>query len=321
MNRRKFLLMSAAGVAAAPLISTLAWSPATAFAAETRVADTVRFGAYANGAPYPCTNHYNLEATVGPIKQMSWFVNWSVGFPRAAAETKPAGYELLVAWMPILNGGAAVPFSQILAGQWDSYITKFLTDAGNYGHRVAIRFAHEMNLGTMVWSVGRGGPSSTDEFIAVWRYIYGIKQRLNLANVTWHFSIANADKDPANPAERYWPGSAYVDAVGADLYAGWDGRPLITANKLITPSYNRLNALGPTLPYWIHELGCRQTTATEAYSKSQWHTDLFTLPTSTFPNLKNIVFFSKSREQDWRLDSSPEVTATVRSLLATRAII
>lgn len=317
MNRRKFLTFGAAAVAAAPFISVLDWNPTPAAAAGVRLVDTVKFGAYATDEPYPdAQSHYNLEAKVGPLNQMSWFVNFSANFPKAAIEAKARGKELLIAWMPILNGGVAVKFSEILAGRYDAYITQFITQAKAYGYPVTLRFAHEMNLGKLVWSVGKGGPTSTDEFIAVWKYIYAIKQRLAATNVSMAWCISNADLDLANPAERYWPGAAVVDKMGFDTYSGWDGRPLTTPTKLIKPNYDRLTALSPVLPILICELGCRATTAGEAYTKSQWYTDLFAM--TGMPNLTNIYFFSKSKEQDWRLDSSPEVTTTVRNLLATR---
>lgn len=284
----------------------------------TGLVDTVaRFGVYASPEPYPdCQAHYDLEASVGPLRQMSWFVNFSADFPRATTETKARGYELLIAWMPTLNGNVAIPFADILAGRWDAYITRFLTAAGAYKYPVALRFAHEMNLGKAPWSVGRGGSRSTDEFIAVWRYLYALKEGIGAPNVSMVWCIANVDLDPANPAEKYWPGSDVVDKTGFDTYSGWAGHPLTAPTKLLRPNYDRLMALCPSRPIWVCELGCRATTTGEVYSKSQWFNDLFAV--TGMPNLTHVVFFSKNKEQDWRLDSSPDVAVTVRDLLRTR---
>jgi hypothetical protein len=282
---------------------------------DVPLSKTARWGAYATPEPYPdCRAHYALEDLVGgPLQLMSWFVQWNRDFPHATIESKAKGYDLLIAWQPIVNG-KAIPFHDILAGHWDDYIVRFLVAAKTYGRQVTLRFCHEMNLGKAPWCVGKGGPTSTAEFIAVWQHVFDLKGTLDAPNVQMLWCIA--ENDGPIPADDYFPGLEYIEKVGFDAYSGFTTPGWKDPAELLRPSYQRLSKIAPRRPIWVCEIGCRQPSGFEQHDKAQWYNELFNL--TGMAGLTNICFFNSDKEQDWRVNSSAAVLAAVREGLASR---
>jgi hypothetical protein len=312
LHRRAFLTLGLAAGAAAVTVDR--WPTSHP---GPPLSQTARWGAFATPEPYPdCSAHYELEALVGgPLQLMSWFVQWNMDFPRAAVETKAKGYDLLIAWEPIVNG-QAIPFADILTGHWDAYIMRFLLAAKAYGHQVTLRFCHEMNLGKAPWCVGRGGPASTSEFVAVWRRVFNLKATMDAPNVQMLWCIAEGD-GPI-PADEYFPGLDYVEKVGFDVYSGYTAPGWKEPAQLLRRPYERLSRLAPKRPVWVCEIGCRQPARFERHDKAEWYTKLFNV--TGLAGLTNICFFNSDKEQDWRVNSSAAVLSAVREGLAARPI-
>ena len=105
---------------------------------------------------------------------------------------------------------------EIADGRWDGYITKWAKDVARYPNiKVYIRFAHEMN-GT--WYPWNHHPRA---YIAMWRHVVGIFRTLHVNNAKFVWSasagmgIHRARWEPH--MRSYWPGSAYVNVVGATV--------------------------------------------------------------------------------------------------------
>ena len=81
----------------------------------------------------------------------------------------------------------------------------------------------------------------------------------------------------------------------------------------IAPMYRRLMRIDTRSPISLGEIGCMTTGAPVGQSKATWMTGLFT--TTRFPRLSNVVFFDANKEHDWRITSSPDVTAVCRRYL------
>lgn len=281
------------------------------------LAQTANWGAFAAPEPFPdCSAHYALEHALGQsLPTMSWFVTFAQDFPSAAADAKARKYKLLIALMPIIDG-VPVQFSAVLDGSWDAYLIRFFTAAKSYGHAVNVRFAHEMNLGKHPWSVGQGGPSSVSEFIATWKYVYRLQKRVCGAdsNVQLIWCISTAEG--AIPTEQYFPGIEYIDKTGFDAFSGSTPAGWTEPRALLEPTTTRLKRLAPGRPIWVCELGCREPSPGESRSKAQWITDLFDL--TGLAALTHIIWFSKLKEEDWRLTSSPAVQSAASRGLAQR---
>lgn len=84
---------------------------------------------------------------------------------------------------------------------------------------VQLSMAHELNGNWYPWSVKSGQQANV---IAAWRRFHGIVQsdlvaKGRNAKVTINF---NAEDVGAPARESYWPGDAFVDIVGVDVYDG-----------------------------------------------------------------------------------------------------
>jgi hypothetical protein len=93
------------------------------------------FGAYAADAPWPDPHpHYVLERELGVrLQTMSWFLSMDTGWPvEQAAAAAASGHDLLICLEPRCDDGEAVPFTSILAGEWDEQLEALLTGAATY---------------------------------------------------------------------------------------------------------------------------------------------------------------------------------------------
>ncbi|RYF05883.1 MAG: hypothetical protein EOO40_09860 [Deltaproteobacteria bacterium] len=284
-----------------------------------------QFGVYAPPAPFPNADaHYDFERLVGrKIPLMSWFSNWSLGMPKAAEQAAASGHQLMICWLPQLNGGAPVKFQDILDGWWDDYITDFFTAAGRHPKNVTIRFGHEPNLGLYPWSANHQTAClSAEQYRATWVYLWRLLDRLDLhPKVQLMWCMATSDKGGI-PMEAYWPGWQYVGKMGIDIYNGHGAKRWWEARQLIKPWYDRFLNLG-SQPIWIAELGCREPSIDEVsqpadptQSKGDWMSNLFAL--EEFPRITHTAFFQAVRANDWRVDSSPAALRVVREGLARR---
>jgi mannan endo-1,4-beta-mannosidase len=289
--------------------------------------DQAVWGGYASTQPYPdCTAHFELERLLGVrLQWMSWFFNWSVPWPTVGGQqAADGGYDILLAWQPRLDRRRVI-FADVLAGEYDDYLTRFFTMAAAHPGQVMIRLAHEMNGTGYPWALGyRGengsGVSSTTEFVDTWRYVVDFQRRVGGDNVRFQWCIMTADRGGV-PAERFYPGDDHVDTLGMDVYNGYDGWQ--EPRAAISFTYRRLAAINSHMPLWISELGCREPRIREesgdgpipGKSKARWLETLFA--TTEFPRITNVNFFHAARAYDWRLNSSPDALETCRAALGS----
>ena len=98
---------------------------------------------------------------------------------------------------------------------------------------------HEFSGDWFWW--GKHGP---DAFKALWRLMYDDFTRTRrLDNLIWVLGWAGQNVDPS-----YYPGRAYVDVAGADIY--------VTDHGNLAPMFAQVKAIvGDTLPICLHENG------------------------------------------------------------------
>jgi hypothetical protein len=104
--------------------------------------------------------------------------------------------------------------NDIAAGSQDRYIARFARSLASFRGIVYVRYAHEMNGFWYPWSADAGA------YVRAWRQLVRIVRR-EAHNVRFVWSV-NPNLYEARPAwlrnvERYWPGAAWVDAVGATM--------------------------------------------------------------------------------------------------------
>ena len=121
-----------------------------------------------------------------------------------------------------------VSLSNIAAGKYDAYLSKYAVTVKAYHHPVILSFGHEMNGFWYSWGKGHSSPAA---FVAAWRHIVTVFRALGARNVTWMWTVNIIDtRNDRIPSPRpWWPGSSYVNWVGIDGYyqkSNWAFAPL-----------------------------------------------------------------------------------------------
>ena len=135
----------------------------------------------------------------------AYMVTWEPWAPVPAALGREAQYAV----QPAYSNAA------IAAGAWDAYIRSFARSVRDSGLTVYVRYAHEMNGNWYPWS------HDMTAFRSAWRHVVDLFRAEGATNARFVWSInPNLYQDQATViahAWHYWPGSAYVDVVGATM--------------------------------------------------------------------------------------------------------
>ena len=197
-----------------------------------------------------------------------------------------------------------VRLSDIAAGRYDAYITRFASAIRGYRRPIIVGFGHEMNAQWSAWGYRHVPPAT---FVAAWRHIVDIFRTVKVPNVTWLWTINVIDAHSHSlPPRRWWPGPKYVDWVGIDGYyrkPGW-----------------RFAALfGPTIKA-VHELTrdpilISETAVAPHAGKAEKIGNLFAGIRAY--GLLGLVWFDAVGHQDWRLNDHAAIDAFHRAARAT----
>ncbi len=196
----------------------------------------------------------------------------------------------------------------IYNGNYDTYITRWATDAKNWGHPFFLRFDHEMNGWWYPWGEGKTSTgaivngNSSGDYVKAWRHVHDIFSKVGATNVTWVWA-PNQVGNNSNYASlsSLYPGDSYVDWTALDVYnkySTWLGlNPLLTASGGITwlkNSYNLVLGVSPNKPMMLAEFASVEA-GDGGTKKGAWIKDALTtqIPTN-FPKVKAIVYMEWS---------------------------
>jgi mannan endo-1,4-beta-mannosidase len=103
----------------------------------------------------------------------------------------------------------------IANGKQDAYIRRFAADLAQYDGTVYLRYAHEMNGFWYPWS------KDAVSYRRAWRRVVRLFREADARNVRFLWSV-NPNLYGTLPqlmksVRPYWPGSAYVDAIGSTM--------------------------------------------------------------------------------------------------------
>ncbi len=228
-------------------------------------------------------------------------------------------------WTPIISANPYF-FSECPRGNANLYKTiasgacdKFLTDAANnlksYQKPILFRFAWEMNLPDMYWSVDKEN-STPQDFILAWRHMHDIFQKESVKNVQWVLSF-NTSSDSTIPYAKLFPGDAYIDWVAIDGY-NWgnthDWSKWTNFNGVFRNSYNELTSLTEK-PVMLSEVNSSPTGT--GGDKAVWLHDMLAVQVpNNFSQVGAIIFFNENKSSgekvDWRMEKSPEYLSVLK---------
>lgn len=202
--------------------------------------------------------------------------------------------------------------SNIIRGDFDSYIKQTAVNIKNTGKPLFLRFAHEMNSSWYPWGGTVNGNSAAD-YIAAWKHVWSLFKEQEVTNVTWVWS-PNSWSVPylnGNQITDFYPGADYVDWIGLDGYnfgsskAGskWD-----SFDALFTTAYK--SVIGFNKPIMIAETASSEVGG----DKSSWISDAFNVQIpQNFPGVKALIWFNINKETNWEISSSSNSLDSFRS--------
>ncbi|HZQ26141.1 MAG TPA: glycosyl hydrolase [Acidimicrobiales bacterium] len=236
----------------------------------------------------------------------------------AANGSDPMLSELTFNPTPTYASIAAGALDGAVAG-WAGVLSAFA--AVHPDRKVHLRLDFEMNGPYNRWSPCHKNPgqpqldSTPAQFVAAWRHLHdrftALATPAAVQATRWVWSIVDVnpakDSDPCRlDIASFYPGDAYVDELGMDVYdeLATDGSFQATAQ----PSYDALASLAGssgTLPITINEMATGHaygaTAPPEPY-RANWIASIGPALVNTFPRISAIVWFDVVKERLYAID-------------------
>lgn len=278
-------------------------APAPHPASKPAKAGKLLFGVYEQTSPgsYTQLNQFTQATGVRPAI-VSYYSQWWMAFQTGFAdEAHKHGAELLVQMQP-----RQVSCQAVSSGATDSYLERYAAAVRSFSYPVILSFGQEMNGNWYPWGYGGCAPGA---FTAAWKHVVTVFRTAGATNVTWLWD-PNVQYAGGPPLSDWWPGSSYVDWVGLDGYYAY---PADTFSTLFQPSIKEIRSFTDK-PLLIAESG---VTAMDGTGRLR---DLYTGASDA--DAVGVVYFDVQQSgdpehQDWRLEDSPGMVGTFRSLAQT----
>ncbi len=148
---------------------------------------------------------------------------WDDNAPRVRSVLAAGQIPLITweMWQSATPGANPMPLTAITSGKFDDYFDSWAAGVKSVAPGVVqLRIFHEMNLtGQYPWSVYPGDRfhNTPAQLSEAWRHIVGRFQAAGVTNVRWVFNSGGDLTNNPLPAGAY-PGDAYVDYIGLDVY-------------------------------------------------------------------------------------------------------
>jgi hypothetical protein len=267
-------------------------------------------GLISSGLPGSYTPVTDFRAAVGtPVNLAGYYSGWGEAFQSGFARTAwEHGTETMVDVDPP-HGETAM--EAVAGGQDDAYLTGYAEAVRAFGHPVVIDFGHEMNGDWSGFGYGSVRPAT---FIAVYRHVHDLFQRLGARNVVWVWAVNAAQGGVAAPRE-FFPGDGYVTWIGID---GYDWSAELTFQQRFGPTLAAIRRF-TAKPVLISETSVLPTT-NSGRQVTSW------LDGIAADHLLGLVWFdndkthseAKNDKHDWRLEDDPAALIAFRSAVHTR---
>lgn len=303
---------------------------------------TTLFGIYDGGFPNTFAGVEQVENAINykfPI--ISFYSAWgdkpTQQFPLRMVETIHAmGSVPMITWEPWvvdfderlrtnlkpLAEREYASLAAIARGDYDFYVVPWAKAAAASRRPLFLRFAHEMN-DPYRYPWGPQNGNRPEDFIAAWKHVHLIFQKMGATNVLWvwspHISMPWF--------EYYYPGPEYVDWVGTGVLnygtiASWSR--WWSFHQILEKAYPTL--LRMEKPIMICEFG----TLAQGGDMTEWYRQAFYHLQHTYSRgVRAVVFFNQANDitlspsypLNWSVVQSPRAAEVVGQEIARRAAL
>lgn len=243
---------------------------------------------------------------MGSVPMITW-EPWVVDFDELRRTNLPSRAEREYASL-----------AAIARGDYDFYITPWASAAARFKKPIFLRFAHEMN-DPYRYPWGPQNGNRPDDFIAAWKHVHLIFQKMSATNVVWvwspHISMPWF--------EYYYPGDEFVDWVGMGILnygniASWSR--WWSLHQILEKAYPALIKFNK--PIMICEFG----TLASGGDIVEWYRQAFYHLDHTYGRVKAVVFFNQKQDTtmsayplDWSPVQSPRAALVVAEEVARKS--
>ena len=183
----------------------------------------------------------------------------------------------------------------IAAGRYDSYLRQYAAAVRALSAPVGLSFGHEMNVSWNSWGYGHVPPGV---FVAAWRHIHQVFAAVGARKVIWVWTAAGigdtpGDQNAALDPRPWWPGGAYVDWVGLDIYYF---SPKVTFRREFVPTITAVRRFTDD-PILLTE-----TAVPDQSGQVRQIADLFAGARAS--GLLGVIWYNQDGRHTWQLDKS-----------------
>jgi len=186
-----------------------------------------------------------------------------------------------------------VALGAIAAGRYDSYLSQYAAAVRALGVPVGLSFGHEMNGAWSSWGYTNTPPRV---FVAAWRHIHQVFTVARARKVIWVWTVVRitpGDSRVAPALRPWWPGRAYVNWVGLDIYYF---SPKVTFRREFVPTITAVRS------FTDDPILLTGTAVPNQSGQVRQIADLFAGARAS--HLLGIIWYNQDDYQTWRLDKS-----------------
>jgi hypothetical protein len=244
-------------------------------------------------APEGGTTVGDLAVLQSQIGRTSSIVSFYSGFTQAP----PLEGMVAVAAqgsVPMISWHCGAPDTAVASGAWDGVVRAAAEAYKSFGRPVFLRWFWEMNLdyGNHPYCLGTSSNPQQD-YVNAYIRIWKIFQQVGATNVA--FVWCPSASPSAHPSTAFYPGPAYVDWIGLDLY---DRRNYASFASVFGTDYDIYASPAYGKPLMIAETGaCGVPTACSGgaqFTQAQWAQQLQADLPSQFPYVRALVYVDAS---------------------------
>jgi mannan endo-1,4-beta-mannosidase len=301
--------------------------------------NTDYWGMAINGVPQGAPQLNALDSEMGRApSELTWYQGWDQPYPGQTVQGAwQHGALPMITWesKPTIDSTPAqsdplYSLSDIIHGNYDSYLQGFAQGVVATGLPVVIRLDQEMNGNWFPWSEGINGNTS-GQFVQMWQHVWNIFQAAGANSyVIWLWAPNRVDNLAHAPSlSELYPGDGYVDWTGIDAYWRYTSEQP-TFSSVFGASMAALAAV-TSKPIFIAETSGIETDPTTGNDVGADKVQFTSSLLSSIESDTQIVGFSwfdnvaSSNEDnieitnDWRVDSDPANLVAFKAALSAGA--